>query len=189
MPNRAPNPTGVPRPTPNGASAPSTSSSQTITASSANSAGHGSQYIRVPPSGTLRLRVEAGVQEDRSEEPERRVQWADDVVNNEGMGKKSSKGLIFASFRSVRAPLTVPTVCCIYHKPRPVDESSEEESSDSSSDDESDGGNDDGSAKPSKDNKTSKHIHNHDHKGGSCDTGGKTPKRAPNAYEHIPKNG
>ena len=36
------------------------------------------------PSGTLRLRAEP-VQR-------RHIQWAEDVVDNEGMGKKSSKG-------------------------------------------------------------------------------------------------
>lgn len=45
-----------------------------------------------------------------------RVVWSDDVVDNEGTGRKSSK------------------ICCIYHKPRKFDESSSEESSDSDSD-------------------------------------------------------
>ncbi|KZT02262.1 uncharacterized protein LAESUDRAFT_685741 [Laetiporus sulphureus 93-53] len=40
-----------------------------------------------------------------------RVVWREDVVDNEGAGKKSSK------------------ICCIYHKPRRFDESSSEESS------------------------------------------------------------
>jgi len=44
------------------------------------------------------------------------VVWSDDVVDNEGAGRKSSK------------------ICCIYHKPRKFDESSSEESSDSDSD-------------------------------------------------------
>ncbi|KAI0517229.1 phosphatase inhibitor-domain-containing protein [Xylaria bambusicola] len=43
------------------------------------------------------------------------VQWADNVVDNEGLGRKSSK------------------VCCIYHAPKTVGESSDESSSDSSS--------------------------------------------------------
>ncbi|KAK7682492.1 hypothetical protein QCA50_014292 [Cerrena zonata] len=45
-----------------------------------------------------------------------RVVWSEDVVDNEGMGKKSSK------------------ICCIYHKPKRFDESS---SSDNSSDSDS----------------------------------------------------
>jgi len=44
------------------------------------------------------------------------VVWRDDVIDNEGAGKKSSK------------------ICCIYHKPKKFDESSSEESSDSDSD-------------------------------------------------------
>ena len=39
-------------------------------------------------SGTLRLRAEA----EPSTTRERRIQWAEDVVDNENMGKKSSKG-------------------------------------------------------------------------------------------------
>jgi len=49
------------------------------------------------------------------------VVWREDVVDNEGAGKKSSK------------------ICCIYHKPKPFDESSSEESSDSDSDSGDDG--------------------------------------------------
>ncbi|KAG1781742.1 phosphatase inhibitor-domain-containing protein [Suillus placidus] len=45
-----------------------------------------------------------------------RVAWDEDVIDNEGCGKKKSK------------------ICCIYHKPRRFDESSEEESSESDSD-------------------------------------------------------
>ncbi|PCH39351.1 hypothetical protein WOLCODRAFT_134736 [Wolfiporia cocos MD-104 SS10] len=45
-----------------------------------------------------------------------RVVWRDDVVDNEGAGKKSSK------------------ICCIYHKPKRFDESSDESSSESDSD-------------------------------------------------------
>jgi len=45
-----------------------------------------------------------------------RVAWGEDVIDNEGFGKKKSK------------------ICCIYHKPRRFDESSDESSSDSDSD-------------------------------------------------------
>ncbi|OCH89686.1 hypothetical protein OBBRIDRAFT_778155 [Obba rivulosa] len=78
--------------------------------SSAPSAGSGGDAI---VSGTLRLR---GVP-PRSRQ---RVVWREDVVDNEGAGKKSSK------------------ICCIYHKPRRFDESSSEESSDAESDSECD---------------------------------------------------
>lgn len=49
------------------------------------------QPIVIPSSGTLRLRAGPPA---RSQEPVRRVQWAEDVVNNEDMGKKSSKGTL-----------------------------------------------------------------------------------------------
>ena len=49
-------------------------------------------------------------------------------------------------------------VCCIYHKPRAVGESSDESSSDSSSDSDSD---DDGSARPAGGNKPKQHKHHH----------------------------
>ncbi|KAG8937233.1 Type 1 phosphatases regulator ypi1 [Tulasnella sp. 419] len=57
-------------------------------------------------SGVLRLR---GGPRSRPQ-----VAWEEGVVDNEGCGKKKSK------------------ICCIYHKPRPFDESSDE--SDASSD-------------------------------------------------------
>ncbi|RDL39098.1 uncharacterized protein BP5553_03438 [Venustampulla echinocandica] len=102
-----------------------------------------------------------------------RIQWAEDVVDNEGLGRKKSK------------------VCCIYHPQRGIDESSDESSSDSSSDD-SDSG-DDGAARVSR---------SHDRAGGGrggCGPGhdhdghghkkGKKKARAPspNAYEKMPK--
>ncbi|MCJ1414599.1 hypothetical protein MMC32_000926 [Xylographa parallela] len=59
------------------------------------------------PIGTLRLRA--------ASTPRRGIRWAEDVVDNEGLGRKSSK------------------VCCIYHKPHPVGESSSESSSDDDS--------------------------------------------------------
>ncbi|EKM58569.1 uncharacterized protein PHACADRAFT_253015 [Phanerochaete carnosa HHB-10118-sp] len=65
-----------------------------------------------PEVGTLRLR--GGPRERRRSRPS--VIWREDVVDNEHMGKKSSK------------------ICCIYHKPKRFDESSSEESSDSDSD-------------------------------------------------------
>ncbi|KAF3385571.1 Type 1 phosphatases regulator ypi1 [Penicillium rolfsii] len=69
--------------------------------------------------GTLRLRAEDTPDTTAEPSPSRRIRWSEDVVDNEGMGKKSSK------------------VCCIYHKARPVGESSSEESSSSSSDSDS----------------------------------------------------
>lgn len=68
----------------------------------------------LPPvsGGTLRLR---GHRTD-----ERRVAWTENTVDNEKLGRKSSK------------------ICCIYHKPKNFDESSSDESS--SSDDSDDTG-------------------------------------------------
>ncbi|GAB1740537.1 hypothetical protein D0862_08496 [Hortaea werneckii] len=80
-----------------------TSGSQTITS---NASGPSAQP-------TLRLRAEETPQQP---EPSQHVRWAEDVVDNEGMGKKSSK------------------VCCIYHKPHDGADSSGEDSSSSSSD-------------------------------------------------------
>jgi len=59
--------------------------------------------------GALRLR---GTQRRTRQ----RVAWDEDVVDNEGCGRKKSK------------------ICCIYHKPRRFDESSSESDSDSDSD-------------------------------------------------------
>ncbi|TQN73770.1 Type 1 phosphatases regulator YPI1 [Colletotrichum shisoi] len=114
------------------------------------------------------------------------VRWAEDVVDNEGLGRKSSK------------------VCCIYHRPKGVDESSDESSSDSSSDS-SDSEADDGGKRriPSGDHKGKgkggKRSHDHDcgdhdhdgHRHGRKDGRGgkekKTRRPSPNAYERVPK--
>ncbi|KAK8039113.1 hypothetical protein PG993_007524 [Apiospora rasikravindrae] len=115
-----------------------------------------------------------------------RVQWAEGTVDNEGLGRKSSK------------------VCCIYHKPREVGESSSEDdsSSSSSSDSDSDSGHrgdadrvGKGSSKGKK-NRGHKHDDHdgHDHDGENCDGrhqrhGNRKPTRrpSPNAYEKQPK--
>lgn len=133
------------------------------------------------PSGTLRLRAEPA--------EERHIQWAEDVVDNEGMGKKSSK------------------VCCIYHKPHVVGESSDESSSDSSSDEESESEPDNSTARPvggrrgENLRRRRNHNHDHDHDHGEPDHGnGEGPsnpaqprrrprrKHSPNAYEKMPKS-
>ena len=98
----------------------------------------------------------------------RRIQWAEDVVDNEGLGRKSSK------------------VCCIYHAPKEVGESSSEEDS-SSGDSDSSGGEEDGGARMGKGKKGRKHEHEH---ADGCEhgaEGGKRPSR--NAYERMPKKG
>ncbi|EEH46225.1 uncharacterized protein PADG_02375 [Paracoccidioides brasiliensis Pb18] len=77
------------------------------------------QQNRIMGRLTLRAAADTGVQAETEvgEASRRRIRWAEDVVDNEGLGRKSSK------------------VCCIFHKTRPVGESSSESSSDSSSDD------------------------------------------------------
>jgi protein phosphatase 1 regulatory subunit 11 len=68
--------------------------------------------------GTLRLRGERTTtltQQQEHRASGRRIRWEADVIDNEGMGKKNSK------------------VCCIYHKPRAMNESSSESDSDPSS--------------------------------------------------------
>ncbi|KAK5997051.1 Type 1 phosphatases regulator YPI1 [Cladobotryum mycophilum] len=98
----------------------------------------------------------------------RSVQWAEGVVDNEGLGRKSSK------------------VCCIYHRPKGVDESSDESSSDSDSD--SDSGADNDRAKPTKGGGNGC-GHSHDHKHGRSKKRDGKQKRppSPNAYERVPK--
>jgi len=99
-----------------------------------------------------------------------RIQWAEDVVDNEGLGRKKSK------------------VCCIYHAPKAIDESSDESSSDSSSDDSDSDGGDDGGARPSGTGRGKKDCGHDGHDG--HDHGkdkGKGRARSPNAYEKVPK--
>ncbi|KAL2221425.1 phosphatase inhibitor-domain-containing protein [Thermoascus aurantiacus ATCC 26904] len=160
-----------------------TSSTQVETASESP---QGSSSIRV--SGTLRLRGEpfsdAAQVEERTGST-RRIRWSEDVVDNEGMGKKSSK------------------VCCIYHKSRPVGESSSEsESSDSSSSEtDSDSDIDHGEARMSRsrqqvegrehcDQDVCEHVmKEHSFPRSSRQRKEKTKRRkpSPNAYERIPK--
>ncbi|OAP55363.1 hypothetical protein AYL99_10336 [Fonsecaea erecta] len=124
----------------------------------------------------------AGSSTNTSRGRRRQITWAEDVVDNEGLGRKSSK------------------VCCIYHKPREFGESSSEDdsSSDSSSDSDSDAGGsdspDDGGARMSGNRRGRKHDHrhghphDHDHDDG-CDHGkGKGRRKpSPNAYERMPR--
>lgn len=145
----------------------------------------GSRTIELHPQPVLRLSAPSGVLRLRAEPTEqRRIQWAEDVIDNEGMGKKSSK------------------VCCIYHKPRAADESSGDDSSDdSSSDSSSDSEPDNSTARPTGRNvdQRGRNPHQHDH--GSCgdghdhSEGAETPQKrarqrrkpSPNAYEKMPQ--
>lgn len=84
-----------------------------------------------PVVGVLKLRG------DRSARRQK-VVFSEGTVDNEGMGKKKSKSeysrLLDCLIGQVRCSLelTKLTVCCIYHKPRAYDESSDESSSDES---------------------------------------------------------
>ena len=69
-------------------------SSQTASPRAGTPSG-GSRTIEVRPQPVLRLSAPSGVLRLRAEPSEqRRIQWAEDVIDNEGMGKKSSKGIV-----------------------------------------------------------------------------------------------
>ena len=130
----------------------------------------------------------------------RSVQWREDVVDNEGLGRKRSKGR-FSAPSMMELLLMFAIVCCIYHRPKGVDESSDESSSDSSSSDsDSDSGGDASRNRRMDDGKARKHSRDcpdHDH---SADhhrhsrqprrRDGNEPRRrpSPNAYEKVPKS-
>ncbi|MDI1487372.1 MAG: Type 1 phosphatases regulator ypi1 [Ramalina farinacea] len=130
------------------------------------------------------LRLRATAPPEQARRP--RIQWAEDVVDNEGLGRKRSK------------------VCCIYHAPHPVGESSSESDSSESDLDGSDesSGNDDGAARMAGRNRKGSsqkrkanrdsNQHGHDECNGhehvdatKDDTAPKKPSR--NAYEKLPK--
>ncbi|EKV15006.1 Type 1 phosphatases regulator ypi1 [Penicillium digitatum] len=150
-----------------------------------------SQDISTPHIPTLRLRAEeAPTDTSEATSSSRRIRWSEDVVDNEGMGKKSSK------------------VCCIYHKARPVGESSSEESSSSSSESDSESEDDRCTSRVNRARHTNSHNggrephgeHEHEHEHASHDDEGccsedhnPKPKRyrrkpSPNAYEKMPKS-
>ncbi|MCJ1237002.1 hypothetical protein MMC14_004986 [Varicellaria rhodocarpa] len=152
-----------------------TSSAETFSTITQTEAAPPPQHPGIIPSGTLRLRGESANR--------RRIRWAEDVIDNEGLGRKKSK------------------VCCIYHKSRDVGESSSEDDSDSSS-----SSDDDNSGDSEQDNsrarmggraqKRLQHHHSHDHINGNNDGHGTaSPKSkskrqtSPNAYEKMPKSG
>lgn len=170
----------------------------------------GSRTIEVRPQPVLRLSAPSGVLRLRAEPSERRhIQWAEDVIDNEGMGKKSSKGTSYPLCLQTN-PSNKGPVCCIYHAPRAADESSDDESSDSSSSDsDSDSEPDNSTARPagSVGGQRGRRPHEHDH--GDCEhdhgdcehdhdngEGSGNPKKrsrlrrkpSPNAYEKMPKN-
>ncbi|CDH55614.1 hypothetical protein RO3G_10091 [Lichtheimia corymbifera JMRC:FSU:9682] len=106
--------------------------------------------------GILRLRGDMSARRPRA------IQWDESVVDNEHMNKKKSK------------------ICCIYHRPRAVGESSDEESSSDSSSSSSDSSD--------SDNDHSDHCDHHHHRHQSKKIKKKrNPREAsPNAYERQP---
>ncbi|OJZ87919.1 hypothetical protein ASPFODRAFT_43532 [Aspergillus luchuensis CBS 106.47] len=148
---------------------------------------HTNTSSAIPGPATLRLRAAdepAANRPEMNEGTSRRIRWSEDVIDNEGMGKKSSK------------------VCCIYHKSRPVgDSSSESESSDSStsnSDTDSDGEaachRRTGHRPPTgqgEDYASSGQRHPSNREGRTCRSSHRTRrtkrKPSPNAYEKMPK--
>ena len=153
----------------------------------------------------------------------RGIRWAEDVIDNEGMGRKSSKGLIsspdfylmigvgglgcFGRVLSAEADLfgwVENIVCCIYHPPRAVGESSSESESSSDSSSSSDNEGDDlnpetrarrpgGSGKKRRRRRGCGHGHEHgdgddrrESGGKSGGNGGKGKGNGGNAYEKIP---
>lgn len=120
--------------------------------------------------GRAATRTEVDGEPEESESSRRAIRWADDVVDNEGLGRKSSK------------------VCCIYHRPRAVGESDSESDS---SDSDSDAGEspDDGSARPVGGRRGRGCGHDHDHGHGHDSRTGKGKRKpSPNAYERLPKH-
>ncbi|KAI9811462.1 MAG: hypothetical protein M1827_005445 [Pycnora praestabilis] len=155
--------------------APSGTSTRTLTTTTTEQTALPTR-LSLPTAGTLRLRG--------SPASDNRVRWAEDVIDNEGMGKKSSK------------------VCCIYHKPRAVGESSDEDSSDSSSSSsDSDNSEPDNSTarKAGGGSRTGRRYHHHEHDEPHDECGGGDGEKArskgkgvrrkgsPNAYEKMPK--
>ena len=128
---------------------------------------HGSQTLlqtNSSDSGPATLHLRAA-EPAHSSDGRRRIQWAEDVVDNEGMGKKSSK------------------VCCIYHK---AHEPGDSESDDSSSDDSSDSEPDLSRARRAGGRGRRKGAGDGDGEGAGKGKG-KERKASPNAYERQPK--
>lgn len=95
------------------------------------------------------------------------VVWSDDVIDNEGMGKKKSK------------------ICCIYHKPKSFDESSDESSSDESDS----SGADLDRAQPAR--RPHRHHHHHEHDAhpsdsGDSSVGAERSREGSNTVEELP---
>ncbi|KAJ8661615.1 hypothetical protein O0I10_002422 [Lichtheimia ornata] len=108
--------------------------------------------------GILRLRGDMSARRPRA------IQWDESVVDNEHMNKKKSK------------------ICCIYHRPRAVGESSDEESSSDSSSSSSDSSDSDNDHSDHCDH----HHHHHRHQSKKKKKKRNPREASPNAYERQP---
>ena len=131
-------------------------------------------------------------------------------MDNENLGRKSSKGVSCVP-QHEEAPCEMETgrdlvlkyqhkyklilgavVCCIYHKPRAIEESSDDDLSSSESD--SDSEPDNSKARIGGKGKNKRKGHHHDRKDGddeclhSPGDNSARQKRSKNAYEKMPKN-
>ena len=174
-----------------------------------NSTGTQTQITTDP---SLRDQANGPVLRLRGERPPRRsIRWAEDVVDNEGLGRKSSKGQCY--FWDVKCRLAsslrlvtnqwqtlINIVCCIYHPNRPIGESDDSDSSSSSdsgseSDAERSKGKDRGKRNDRKcehgdHHNDDHHHHAHDEHGDVATQGSERHQRrraSPNAYEKMPK--
>ncbi|KAF3924267.1 hypothetical protein ABW21_db0205451 [Orbilia brochopaga] len=110
--------------------------------------------------GILRLR---GASEAHTQR--RRVTWTEEVVDNEGLGKKKTK------------------ICCIYRKPRQFGESSSEDSSSSSSSE----GDQSPDAESEHDAERDHPPHRHNHGDHKHHAHSSRKQKRKNAYEKQPK--
>lgn len=136
--------------------------------------------------GATREQERELVEDGESSRARRRIKWAEDVIDNEGLGRKKSKGSSCTQLGLMDCT-DEGIVCCIYHAPKAFGESSDESSSDS---DDSDSG-DDGSARPTRipsNGHGHGHNHNHAHDHGKSKGKGKGRSSSPNAYEKMPRN-
>ena len=139
------------------------------------------------PDGTLRLR--GGPVQSR------RVTWSEEVVDNESLGRKKSKGISFTIL--FPPPKTtginmawMGTVCCIYRRAREFGESSDESSSSddsSSSSDEKDTSHEEGKPCPEGSGGGGPQNHNHERHGNQGRIKRRRPP-SPNAYEKMPRD-
>ncbi|KFH64882.1 hypothetical protein MVEG_09610 [Podila verticillata NRRL 6337] len=147
-----------------------------VAGSARQPATHGSRTMILDPTETYEEPAAdpvVGVLELTGEATGRRVQWDEEVVDNEHMGKKKSK------------------ICCIFKKQKEFGDSSDESSSESDSDSgsESDGGPSTGRGSGSGGHKDHDEScnHHHGHSHGSRKKAGKPKKRVLNEYERMPK--